>query len=277
MKMMNTASPKDLILNILSASEGRPLQTREAVDACALFGLRASSVRVALARLCGAGVIEAIGRGAYQLGPTTAGLVRELGSWRSMEQRLKEWSGAWVMVCSGMLGRVDRPALSRRQRALSLLGFKELDRDIYVRPDNLVGGVEAIRERLRRLGLEQEAFVLLAFDLGTERDAQARALWDGQALNTSYRQTRERLEHSLVKMSELEPEEAARESFLLGEAAIRQMIYDPLLPAPLIDEAERRACLAVVRQYDLVGHNIWLQISGTRLGQNKPGFSVALN
>lgn len=265
MKKMNTASPKDLILNILLAAEGRPLLTREAVEACALFGIPPSSVRVALARLSGAGQIEAIGRGAYQLGPAAAELARELGSWKTIEQRLKEWTGAWIMVCSGMLGRTNRTALAKRQRALNLLGFQELDRDIYVRPDNLVDGLEVIRQRLRRLGLEQDAIILKACELDEEREAQARKLWNSQSLTISYKQIRERLEHSLSKIEALELEEAARESFLIGEAAIRQMIYDPLLPPPLVDEAERRACLTVVKHYDMVGHEIWRRISDSYL------------
>lgn len=277
MKKMNTASPKDLILNILLAVEGRPLQTREAIAACTLFGIKASNVRVALARLSGSGQIEAMGRGAYQLSPTAAGLAHELGSWKTIEQRLMQWTGAWVMVCSGMLGRVDRTALARRQRALSLLGFKELDRGIHIRPDNLVGGVEFIRERLRRLGLEKEALVLIAQELDLKREAQARSLWDSQALIVAYRQTRKRLEYSLAKIDALDLKEAARESFLLGEEAIRQMIYDPLLPFPLVDEAERQSCLAVVQRYDKVGHEIWRRISDNQPIEQKSVHITTLN
>lgn len=267
MNKKNTASSKDLILNILLASEGRPLLTREAVEACALFGIQPSSVRVALARLSGAGQIEAVGRGAYQLSPAAAEFARELGSWKTMDRRLKEWTGTWIMTCSGMLGRTNRTALARRQRALKLLGFQELNRDIHVRPDNVVGGVDFIRQRLRRLGLEQDAIVLMAFELGAEHEAHARRLWDSQTLTIGYQQTRAQIEHSLARIETLEPEEAARESFLIGKAAIRQMIYDPLLPSPLVDEAERRACLAAVKHYDMVGHEIWRRISGSHLAE----------
>ena len=48
-------NPKHLILNLLMAADG-PLTSREAVGACALFGIRENSVRVALVRLAAAGL-----------------------------------------------------------------------------------------------------------------------------------------------------------------------------------------------------------------------------
>src|SRR5690606_11792537 len=52
-------------------------------------------------------------------------------------------------------------------------------------------------------------------------------------------------------------EAAARESFLLGNDAIRQLVFDPLLPAPLVDVDARRAFVDAVRRFDAVGHSIW--------------------
>lgn len=250
-------NPRHLILKFLLGAESEAMTAREAVAACGLFGIRENSVRVALVRLASAGMIEAAGRGAYRLGPNAAGLAEDVSTWRVAESRVSAWSRAWIAVYCGALGRSDRSALGRRDRALQLLGFRELERELFVRPDNLVGGVAAVRERLLKLGLDAAATVFLATDFEAEREARARALWDGAALTSSYRKTRQQLEKWLAHAPALEPEVAARESFLMGGSAIRQLVFDPLLPDPLVDSAERRAFVDTVLRYDAAGHAIW--------------------
>lgn len=254
------AHPRRLILNLLLAADGQALSAREAVAACALLGIRENSARVALVRLAAAGLIEAAGRGSYRLGPQAAGLADEVATWRDAEQRVTDWQDGWIAVHTGALGRSDRVALRARDRALAMLGMRELERGLHLRPDNLAGGVAAVRERLLKLGLDAGAAVFVARDLDAAREARARRLWDGDALNAAYRRGRERLEQWLARADSLEPEAAARESFLLGNEAIRQLVFDPLLPAPLVDVEARRSFADTVRRYDRAGHRIWQQL-----------------
>lgn len=255
-----TPKPRSLILNLLLAAEGEPLSARDAIGACALFGLRENSVRVTLVRLAAAGLIEAAGRGAYRLGPNATGLAADVATWRTAETRVCDWAGAWIAVPVGALGRSDRVVLRARDRALALLGLRELERGLFVRPDNLVGGVAAVRERLYKLGLEREAAVFVARELDPVREQRARTLWDGAALTRGYQDMQGRLENWLARADELESEVAARESFLLGHDAIRQLVFDPLLPAPLVDTAARHAFTDTVRRFDRAGHLIWQQL-----------------
>lgn len=253
-------NPRSLILNLLLATEGDPLSARDAISSCALFGIRENSVRVTLVRLASAGLIEAAGRGAYRLGPNATGLAAEVATWRTAEQQVCAWNGDWIVVPVGALGRSDRVALRARDRALALLGLRELERGLFVRPDNLLGGVTAVRERLYKLGLEQEAAVFVAHDLDAGREQRARTLWDGEQLSRRYCDMRTRLEEWLAHAGELEPDVAARESFLLGNEAIRQLVFDPLLPAPLVDTEARRAFTETVHRFDRAGHVIWQQL-----------------
>jgi phenylacetic acid degradation operon negative regulatory protein len=108
--------------------------------------------------------------------------------------------------------------------------------------------VTAVRERLYKLGLEQDAAVFVAHEFDALREQRARALWDGKQLSRNYDDMRARLEGWLAHARELEPDVAARESFLLGNEAIRQLVFDPLLPAPLVDTDARRAFAETVRQ-----------------------------
>lgn len=263
-------NPRHLILKFLLVADGEAMTARDAVAGCALFGIRSNSVRVALVRLAAAGMIEAAARGSYRLGSNATGLADDLSTWRSVESRVCAWTGGWIVVHCGALGRSDRGALARRDRALQLLGFRELEREFFVRPDNMVGGVVAVRERLFKLGLDDNAAVFLATDFDAARDARARSLWDGHELTKSYLQTRQQLEKWLEHAAGLELDAAARESFLLGSAAIRQLVFDPLLPDPLVDTALRRNFVDTVLRFDQAGHAIWQQIRLIGLATNAP-------
>jgi phenylacetic acid degradation operon negative regulatory protein len=268
-------TPKNLILNLLLAADGASLTASDAINSAALFGLRENSVRVALVRLSTAGLITSAGRGAYQLGPQAASLAEDLSRWRSSTARLVDWCGAWIMVSTGALSRSDRSALRVRERALALLGFKELDEALYVRPDNLKGHAAAVRERLSKLGLPAQVPVFRATDLPPELEARARSLWDGAALNQAYTRTRQQLQTWLAHSAELELDVAARESYLLGNDAIHQLVFDPLLPAPLVDMAERQAFIDAVVAFDAAGHRIWQQLLPSLRGERAQGIPLA--
>ena len=251
------AEPRPLILNLLLGAAGRRLAAREAVAACALFGIRENSVRVTLARLSATGLVEAVDRGEYRLGPGAASLADDVSTWRDAERRVRDWNGDWLAAHVGDLGRSDRAVLRARARALELLGLRELDRGLYLRPDNLAGGVAAVRARLLALGLEPEAAVFVARGFDAARERRAVALWDGRALTRAYRDTHGRLDAWLARADSLALDTAARESFLLGNDAIRQLVFDPLLPAPLVDVDARRAFADAVARFDAAGHAIW--------------------
>lgn len=250
-------NPKHLILNLLLAADQNTLSSREAVGSCKLFGIRKNNVRVALVRLSASGLVEAAARGSYRLGPKAAALAADISQWRHAEQRVCEWQGPWLMVSAGGLSRSDRVALRARERALAMSGFRLLDSHLYVRPDNLIGGADAARARLYQLGLDAAAPVFSAQGLDAQREQAARKLWNGEVLNASYRQTRLKLQDWQQRAHLLDLETAARESFLQGNEAIRQLVYDPLLPEPLVDAGERRAFTAAVQHFDEVGRDIW--------------------
>ncbi len=261
MRAEHRPEPRHLLLNLFLGTAHRRLSAREAIASCALFGIRENSVRVALVRLAASGMIEPIERGQYRLGPKAQGLAGDISTWRDIELRVRDWDDGWIVVHVGALSRSDRPAVRARERALGLLGLRELDAGLFVRPDNLAGGVSAVRERLARLGLGPEAAMFVARELDGERAHRAAKLWDTKALDRGYRATRVLLESWLARWSAGTPalpiEAAARESFLLGNDAIRQLVFDPLLPAPLVDVDARRAFVDAVRRFDSVGHSIW--------------------
>lgn len=257
---------KKIILGLLLVSDGRPLAVRSLIDACALFGIKENNVRVTLTRLSAEGLIAASGRGSYTLGLPVQSLADQVATWQTMEQRLGPWHGAYIVVYTGTLGRSNRKALRQRERALAMCGLRELDRGLYVRPDNFEGGATFVRQRLHALGMEREAAVFSASDFDAERLNAIARLWDTRALDTHYRQDRQRLEDWLARFEALEQEVAAREVYIMGAQAVRSLVFDPWLPAPMIDDEARHAYLETVKRFDETGKALWERQFQIRIG-----------
>lgn len=251
-----------IILNLLGVTHDGTLSVAEAIAICALFGISDNSARVTLARLSQAGLIEASERGVYRLGPGWREIASEVAGWRTAEDRLVPWDGRWIAAATGGLPRSDRKVLRARHRALSMLGMRELDNGLFIRPDNLVGGVDAVRERLAGLGLERAAAVFRADGFDDARQKRSMNLWDADALVRAYRRDAERLEAWAGNVDALPFDAAARESFILGDDAIRKIVFDPMLPAPLVDEDERRRFIAATMRFDDLGRRIWTRFLG---------------
>lgn len=250
-------NPKNLILDLMLAADDKPMTAREAILAGALFNISENSLRVTLARLSAAGLIEFAERGAYRLGPAALDLASEVATWRTLETRLRTWQGGYILVHSGALGRRDRVALQQRERALQMLGFRLLERGMHIRPDNIEHDLDAVRQRLYKLGLDRDAAVFLASGLDPAREALVQHLWDADRLTTTYRRQRLELEEWLAGVDRLTLDAAARESFLRGGQAIHQLVFDPLLPAPFVDTGARQAFIQTVHNFDAAGRVIW--------------------
>lgn len=259
----NRVNPKHLVLDLLLAVGDQALTAREAVAAAALFGITENSLRVTLARLCATQLIEATERGAYRLGNAGAGLAGEVASWRTAEQRVRPWQGDFIMVHSAALSRSDRSALRQRERALDMLGFRELQFGLHARPNNLERDLDAVRQRLHALGLDDPAAVFLGSGFDDRVRKTLAELWDGAALNANYQAQGSKLLAWLATAPTLDTARAARESFLLGGEAIRQIVYDPLLPEPMVDTMQRHAFIEAVHRFDAAGRAIWARFFET--------------
>jgi phenylacetic acid degradation operon negative regulatory protein len=264
---------KRIILELLSATDGHEAASSSLVRAGKLLGVAETNVRVTLTRLVADGTLELTGRGSYRLGDATAALTRQVTSWRELEKQVRRWDGAWVCVQAGGTGG-DRSLARRRGRALRLLGFRPLDstpgptsgHTLSLRPDNLDGGVAALRERLYALGVEHQALVFRATELDGDTDARARRLWDAERLTQAYHQTRDRIDRWLHAVTELPLRTAAREAFFFGGDVLRMILFDPRLPEPLVAVGARRALVEAGKRLDAAGRGLWAQLFGMQHG-----------
>lgn len=249
-------SPKSLVLDLLSTLPRGAMPVRALVEAAALFGIESNSLRVALARMLAAGLVERDERGRYRMGRAAGDINAHVTGWRHPARRMRRWEGGWVGV-HGAEATSPSGARRRGRRALHFLGFRPLAPGLELRPDNLAGGIEATRETLRGLGLAAGALVLGLHGLEPTADATARRLWDVAALQRALRASRAALAKSARRLPRLAPEEAMRESFLLGGHALRLLALDPLLPPEIQPGDEREALVAEMAQYDRLGRASW--------------------
>jgi phenylacetic acid degradation operon negative regulatory protein len=245
----------ELVLDLLIANE-RPLSARALCRAGAIMGLSEVAVRVALTRLCKDRKICQTGRGMYAINLRSGPLLRDVDDWRNKETQLVRWNGAWLAVHDSLVLRSDKTGWRRHSLALALRGFAEFQPGLYLRPDNLAGGIGALRIQLAGLGLSQQALAFCITDLDDKQLARVAKLWKTEALARKYRSLTERLvAHTALLREGAAP--ALRESLLLGREAIGLIIRDPLLPPQLMASEARRALLQAAMRYQDQGRRLW--------------------
>lgn len=230
------------------------MPVRALVTAAALFDIEENSLRVALARLLAAGTLERDERGEYRLGAGADAVQQQVASWRRIEERARPWEGRWLAAHRRDASRSETRG---SERALRFFGFRELLPGLEIRPDNLAGGLADTAARLTHLGLAASTGVFVIAELDPVLDGRARKLWDTKALVSGYRESCRALAESEARLPDLPVEHAMAESFLLGGRVIRDLVYDPLLPEPIVPQSERRALVQAMQRYDKIGHGYW--------------------
>ena len=175
---------RHLILDLLYASKNSTLSIKRILTAAELLGISENGIRVAVARLNQENVIQAVERGVYQL------LEKKFDtSFISLNkhpdmQTATTWNEKYVLVYTGALGRVDRTALSKREKALHYYGFQELEQNVFIRPDNLTLSLSTLKTAAIQFGLDSDARFFQVSQL--ESETEVRDLWDIEELHQTY-------------------------------------------------------------------------------------------
>lgn len=250
-------APQSLVLELLLADGNQALPVPHLLAAAELFGISANHIRVTLARLVAKHMVEPARRGHYRLGPASRNLAADVARWRDASRRLRPWDGTWVLAYASGPQPADKTAQQQHVRALQLLGFSAWGTSAHIRPDNLEASTEALRERLFSVGLAPNTSVFRADAFSGSDSETLRRLWDGAALNHGYASSAVQLQQWMEAAPHMPLAQAARESLVLGGAAIRQLIFDPLLPEPLVDAELRASFIDAAIGFDQFGRTIW--------------------
>jgi len=250
---------KRLILSLLSAPSLQTIEVSALVRWGTLFDIEPAATRVAVGRMAKQGLISAVARGVYSIGPEGSLIAQTASQWAQVERRTKPWLGGWIVVHTAHLGRTDKTALRARERAFRLTGFAELVSGLWCRPDNFAQTLELTRQRLLSLGLEATAVIMQVAALPGVDANDLFALWPRKVIEANYREHKVAMTSSLNRLSGLDAATAARETFLIGEAVIRCINADPLLPAQMVDTGARQQLVAQMVDYNEQGRAAWAE------------------
>ncbi|HTE51331.1 MAG TPA: hypothetical protein VK698_10730 [Kofleriaceae bacterium] len=252
---MDPVTPKGLLLDLLRVTP-RPVPVRELVAIGALFGLEGNAVRVALTRLVGRGLVASDERGSYRLAAVADPIRRWAEGWRDGDRRMRAWNGAWLCAwhpAGG--GRGDR---DRSHRALARLGLREGRDRLWVRPDNLRARPAELEAELARHGGAPGILMFSGHELSDQVTAGwAARLWPVAAVASEHQRALRAIERSRVRLDRLASGAALVESFLVGGAAIRSLLRDPLLPDSIAPGDDRRALTGAMTEYEQRGRTVW--------------------
>lgn len=246
---------RHLILDLFYASKNSTLSIKRILTAAELLGISDNGIRVAVARLNQENVIQAIERGVYQL------LEKKFDtSFISLNkhpdmQTATTWNGKYVLVYTGTLGRVDRTALSKREKALRYYGFQELEQNVFIRPDNLTLNLSPLKTAVIQFGLDPDARFFQVSQL--ESETEVRDLWDIEELHQTYHAVQHAINDWFENYQNLTLADAAKSAFHLGKSALFSLRADPLLPAEWIDTDARQQFELAVRKIEKQGQLLW--------------------
>lgn len=248
--------PKSVVLDLLSTLGGRSAPVRFLVASADLFDIDSNATRVAITRLLACGLVERDERGAYRAGSVAAPILSLLYKWRSLEKRTLDWGGVWIGAtpAAGCYSKDDR---ADSRKSFEFTGMREFSPGLFIRPDNLDGGLDAIRSALVGLGVPTDTPVFRICDFDASNDIHARALWDAAVIQEQYRTLAGQLKSSAARLPTYTPKQAMAESFLLGGKAIRRIVLDPLLPEAIVPIAEREELIRVAIAYEEIGQRYW--------------------
>lgn len=252
-----TLPARALILSLMN-SVGTGRQTiGHLIHAGALFGIEAATLRVAVARLLKEDLLESPERGIYLPGAKSRALKRQVEGWQTVASRISPWQGDWLVAITHHLGRRDRKQLRLRERALALFGYREAEASLWVRPANLSRACDDHRADLISLGADEDLLILRVSQTALPRPQDWPSLWSAADLERSYQQAISDMTTSQARLSQISAADGARESLLIGQAVIRAINFDPLLPPELGNHALFLDMVAAMKRYNQAGKRCW--------------------
>ncbi len=248
---------RHLVLDLLYASHNSTVSTKQMLCAADLLGISDNSLRVAVARLNQDQIIQSVERGIYQLIEKKFDTSFISLNKHPNMQTATAWDGKYILVYTGALGRVDRTALSKREKALRYYGFQELEQNVFIRPDNLQLGLNELKSAAVKFGLDQGARFFQVSEI--DQHTHVSALWDIHGLHQTYLNISQEIEQWFESHEYLSLAESAKTAFYLAKSAVFSLRADPLLPEEWLDAPARQKFELAVRRMEEQGQQLWQQ------------------
>ncbi|KUI06509.1 PaaX domain-containing protein, C- domain protein [Mycolicibacterium acapulense] len=211
-KSLSRMTARSVVLSVLLGAHPAWATASELVKLTADFGIRESTVRVALTRMVGAGDLVRSEDG-YRLSDRL--LARQRRQDDAINPRTRPWRGDWTTVVITSIGSDPRARAGLRS-TLQDGRFAELREGVWLRPDNLDTALPTEVLHRVRLLVSRDAkpaeLVCLLWDL----PAWAR---EGQSL-----------------LDEIGSAPEVSDRFVAATAIVRHLLTDPVLPEELLPD-----------------------------------------
>lgn len=207
---MPDMTARSVVLSVLLGAHPAHARANELVRLTSDFGIKESTLRVALTRMVGAGDLIRSADG-YRLSDRL--LARQRRQDDAIDPRVQPWTGEWITLIVTTVGKDARTRAALRT-TLHDKRFGELREGVWMRPDNIDAG----------LGPEVAAQTRVLRARDDDPAELAGQLWDLPA----WAQTG----HRLLDEMAAAPDIPGR--FVVAAATVRHLLTDPVLPDELL-------------------------------------------
>src|SRR5581483_1508368 len=207
---LNRMTARSVVLSVLLGAHPAWATTAELLRLTSDFGLKESTVRVALTRLVSTGDLVRSADG-YRLSDRL--LVRQRRQDDAMRPKVQPWDGNWITLVITSVG-VDARTRAVLRTTLQQSRFGELREGVWLRPDNL--DVDLPKDVMRRVR------VMHAHD--DDPAGLAARLWD----LTEWSRTANGL------LDEMAAATDTPGRFVAAAGMVRHLLTDPVLPDELL-------------------------------------------
>jgi phenylacetic acid degradation operon negative regulatory protein len=207
---MPNMTARSVVLSVLLGAHPAWASASELIRLTADFGIKETTLRVALTRMVSAGDLLRSADG-YRLSDRL--LARQRRQDEAMRPRVRAWRGDWIMLIVTSVGTDARTRATLRT-TMHYKRFGELREGVWMRPDNLDLELDPeVTTRVRVLRARDDAPAQLAGQL-----------WNLPA----WAATGDRLLDEMAQASDVPGR------FVVAAAMVRHLLTDPMLPAELL-------------------------------------------
>ena len=207
---MPAMTARSVVLSVLLGAHPAVASAGELIRLTADFGIKETTLRVALTRMVSAGDLIRSSDG-YRLSDRL--LARQRRQDEAMRPHVRAWSGDWVMLVVTSVG-TDARARAALRNTMHDKRFGELREGVWLRPDNLELELDRdVQARVRVLKSRDDAPAQLADQL-----------WDLPGWGKAG--------HRLL--DEMKNATGVPGRFVVAAAMVRHLLTDPMLPTELL-------------------------------------------
>jgi phenylacetic acid degradation operon negative regulatory protein len=201
---------RSVVLSVLLGAHPASASVAELVRLTSDFGIKESTLRVALTRMVGAGDLVRADHG-YRLSARL--LNRQRRQDDALNPSTRDWDGDWITLVITTVG-IDPRTRAAMRTELQEARFGELREGVWLRPDNLDAPLSA----------EIGGWVRMLRAIDDDPAGLASLLWDLDEWSRAGR----RLLDAMAAAADIPGR------FLVAASIVRHLLTDPVLPAELL-------------------------------------------